>query len=386
MRIGAFMDILTGLHFGAFGFLAYVAALLVALIIVVFVHEYGHFKVARLCGVVVETFSIGFGREITGWTDRFGTRWKIAWLPLGGYVKFRGDANAASMPASGELKRQVEPGDFHAAPVWKRAAIVAAGPIANFILAIAIFAVVYVTYGTTVIGTTIGAVRENSAAAVAGILPGDKIVGVDGVQLDNFDELVKAIIFRPGERLTINLKRNGALLEKEIIPSTVEESDGMGGKIKLGRIGVEPSRNDQRHVRLGPIEATAKALSDTWYIIKTTLNYVGKLLLGAESVDKLGGAGSMAAIAGNAASQGFFPFTSVIALFSVSIGLINLFPIPILDGGHLVFYALESIRRRPLSPVAQEWSFRVGFAMILLIMLVGNGNDLMRGVRYALGL
>jgi regulator of sigma E protease len=378
------MDFLTDLHVGIFGLLAYIAALLVALIVVVFVHEYGHFKVARLCGVVVETFSIGFGREIAGWNDRFGTRWKIAWLPLGGYVKFRGDANAASMPD--DKKQHAEPGDFHAAPVWKRAAIVAAGPIANFLLAIFIFAIVYVTYGTTIVGTTVGVVREGSAAAAVGILPGDRIVSVDGVRLDNFDDLVKAVVFRPGERIKIGLERNGSPLEKDIIPQPVEESDGMGGKIKLGRIGVEPSLEDQRHVRLGPIEATNKALADTWYIIKTTLNYVGKLLLGTESVDKLGGAGSMAAIAGNAASQGFFSFTSVVALFSVSIGLINLFPIPILDGGHLVFYALESIRRRPLSPTAQEWSFRVGFAMILLIMLVGNGNDVMRGIRYALGL
>jgi regulator of sigma E protease len=380
------MDLLTDIHLGALGFLAYVAALLVALIVVVFVHEYGHFKIARLCGVVVETFSIGFGREIAGWNDRFGTRWKIGWLPLGGYVKFRGDANAASMPTSGEAKQQTSPGDFHAAPVWKRAAIVAAGPIANFLLAIVIFTAVYVTYGTTVIGTTVGVVRENSAAAAAGIQPGDKIVAVDGVRIDNFDDLVKAIVLRPGENLKIGLERSGSSLEKEIVPQIVEESDGMGGTMKVGRIGVEPSREDQRHIRLGPVGAVNKAVSDTWFIIKTTLNYVGKLLLGSESVEHLGGAGSMAAIAGNAASQGFFPFTWVIALFSVSIGLINLFPIPILDGGHLVFYALESIRRRPLSPIAQEWSFRVGFAMILLIMLVGNGNDLMRGIRYAFGL
>jgi regulator of sigma E protease len=380
------MDILAGLHWGALGFFAYVGALLVALIVVVFVHEYGHFKVARLCGVVVETFSIGFGREIVGWNDRFGTRWKIAWVPLGGYVKFRGDANAASMPTDGSAIKHAEPGDFHAAPVWKRAAIVAAGPIANFVLAVVIFAAVYISFGTTVIGTTVGAVRENSAAAAVGIQPGDKIIAVDGMMLDNFDDLVKAIVFRPGEHLQITLDRGGTRINKDIVPQVVEESDGIGGKIRLGRIGIEPSRDDQRHVRLGPIEAVSKAVSDTWFIIKTTLNYVGKLLLGYESTDKLGGAGSMAAIAGNAASQGFFQFTSVIALFSVSIGLINLFPIPILDGGHLVFYALESVRRRPLSPVAQEWSFRLGFAMILFIMLVGNGNDLMRGIRYALGL
>jgi len=358
----------------------YALPFLVALTVIVFIHELGHFLVARWCGVDVEAFSIGFGREIFGWNDRHGTRWKVAWIPLGGYVRFRGDANAASMPDAAALeKARTEPGNFHGKPVWQRAAVVAAGPIANFILAIAIFAGAFMTVGRPVIEPRVDQVVAGSAAEQAGIKPGDVIVSVDGSRIDDFAGLQQAVMTRAGEPLAVVLLRNGETINLTVTPQLHEEPDNFGGKIRLGLLGVKrdpmgPVRNE----RLGPVSAVEAGVKNTWFIVESTFRYLGKLFTGRESADQLGGPIAMAKAAGDAASVGFSQFVAVIAFLSVSIGLLNLFPIPMLDGGHLVYYAIEAVRGRPLGESAQEWGFRIGFSLVIMLMVVGTWNDLVR--------
>ncbi len=358
----------------------YALPFLVALTVIVFIHELGHFLVARWCGVDVEAFSIGFGREIFGWYDRHGTRWKVAWIPLGGYVRFRGDANAASMPDAEALQRaKSEPGNFHGKPLWQRAAVVAAGPIANFILAIAIFTLAFMFVGRPVIEPRIDEVLPGSAAEQAGILKGDVIVSVDGSEIEDFTGLQQAVMSRAGEPLPVVILRNGEKINLEVTPQLREEPDNFGGKVRLGMLGVK--RDPQgpiNYERMGPVKAFETGVQRTWFIVDSTFRYLGKLVTGRESADQLGGPIAMAKAAGDAASMGFSQFVAVIAFLSVSIGLLNLFPIPMLDGGHLVYYAIEAVRGRPLGENAQEWGFRIGFSLVIMLMVVGTWNDLLR--------
>ena len=358
----------------------YAVPFLIALMIIVFIHELGHFMVARWCGVSVEAFSIGFGKEIAGWYDRHGTRWKLSWIPLGGYVKFKGDANAASLPDAEKVRRAAgDPGNFHAKPVWQRALVVAAGPLANFILAILIFAVAFMTVGLPVSEPRVDGVVEGSAAERVGLQKGDRIVSVEGRIMKSFDDLVMAVITRGGDELKIVVDRQGQLLDKVIVPDVVEEKDPSGNVQRIGRLGIQynPDANAEFE-RLGPGDAVAKAWDRTYFIIESTLRYLGKLFTGRESAKQIGGVFSIADAASSAASMGFIQFVSTIAFLSVSIGLINLFPIPMLDGGHLVYYAIEAVRGKPLGPVAQEWGFRIGFSVVVMLMVVGTWNDLVR--------
>jgi regulator of sigma E protease len=349
---------------------------LVALIVIVFVHEFGHFIVARWCGVRVEAFSIGFGREITGWTDRKGTRWKIAWIPLGGYVKFAGDANAASMP--GPQDQPLEPGTFHAAALWRRALIVAAGPAVNFLLAIVIFAAAFMVIGEPKIEPRVGEVMAGSAAEKAGIQVGDLIVAVNGSHIDNFVDLQEAIVTKADEPVTITINRADRVFDVVATPTMTEVNDDFGGKFRKGLLGVAAGKigDPVSYQRYGPIQAVEKGTQRTWFIVSSTFKYLSKLLAGQEKADQLHGPIGTAGYASQAAEAGFFPFISIIALMSASIGLINLFPIPMLDGGHLVFYAIEALRGRPLGRKAQEWGFRVGFSLIIMLMMLGTWNDI----------
>jgi regulator of sigma E protease len=358
----------------------YALPFLVALTVIVFIHELGHFLVARWCGVDVEAFSIGFGREIFGWNDRHGTRWKVAWLPLGGYVRFRGDANAASMPDADALeKAKSEPGNFHGKALWKRAAVVAAGPIANFILAIAIFAIAFMTIGRPVIEPRVDEVLAGSAAEQAGIRKGDLIVSIDGARIDDFAGLQQAVMTRAGEPLEVAVDRNGERINLTVVPQLREEPDNFGGKIRIGLLGVKRDpMGPIRYERMGPVQALDAGVGRTWFIVSSTFKYIGKLVTGRESTDQLGGPIAMAKAAGDAASVGFSQFFAVIAFLSVSIGLLNLFPIPMLDGGHLVYYAIEAVRGRPMGEAAQEWGFRIGFSLVIMLMVVGTWNDLVR--------
>ena len=365
----------------------YVLPFLVAITIIVFVHEYGHFQVARWCGVKVEAFSIGFGREVFGWVDRHGTRWKLCWLPLGGYVRFEGDANAASMPGQEVETAARGPGNFHGKPIWQRAAVVAAGPFANFILAIFIFTAAYSIVGVPYSEPRVDEVMPDSAAQAAGLQTGDFIRKVDGRETKSFAAVQEIVWQQAGVPLAVVVERAGSNIELTLTPRIQELPDGFGGTLKVGLLGVRhnPTSDTPLYERYSVPEAFVKGLERTWYIIATTGRYVSKLFTGAESIDQIGGPIAMAKGAGDTASSGGLAFISFVALLSVSIGLINLFPVPMLDGGHLVFYAVEALRGKPLGPNAQEWGYRIGFSFVVMLMLIGIWNDVARTISVVLG-
>ena len=347
----------------------------VAIIIIVFVHEFGHFQVGRWCGVKIETFSVGFGREIFGFNDKHGTRWKFSWLPLGGYVKFVGDANAASLPSSSAEHME---GSLHAAPVWKRALIVAAGPFSNFILAILIFAAAFMFVGTQINEPRVDGVSETGAAKAAGLIKGDYIRSIDGKQMHSFMDIREAMIFQGDTPIVLKIERDSRMLELKIVPKVVEDKDESGRVVRSSQIGIihEFSKDPAGNERLSPLQAVAKGVERTWFVSATTLRYVGKMFAGKERADQLHGPIGVAQMAGETASMGIWPFITFIALISVSIGLVNLFPIPMLDGGHLVFYLIEAVFGKPVGPVAQEWSFRIGLSAMVALMIFATNNDI----------
>ncbi len=371
------MEILNYVHL-PFG---YLLPFIAALTIIVFIHELGHFLVARWCGVAVEVFSIGFGREIFGWNDRHGTRWKVCWLPLGGYVKFEGDANPASFPAAGPETETVRgSGNFHGKPVWKRASVVVAGPLANFILSILIFASVFALVGVPVTEPRVGEVQPGSAAEKAGIRSGDIVTAIDGQKIETFSDIVRSVSFRGGEELTVLIDRAGTPIVLQVVPGIVEESDGFGGTTKRGLLGIAaPSSASAAPLhRLSLPAAISEGAGETWRIVSVTFKYLGKLVQGNESSKQIGGPVSIAKMAGDAASTGVIRFAIFIAFLSTSVGLINLFPIPMLDGGHLVYYAIETVLGKPLGKQAQEWGFKVGLSLVAMLMAFGFWNDLTR--------
>ncbi|MGE0240141.1 MAG: RIP metalloprotease RseP [Parvibaculaceae bacterium] len=371
------MDFLATFPATVLAYSGYIAALLVALTVIVFIHEYGHFKVARLCGMKVDVFSIGFGREIWGKTDRYGTRWKVGWLPVGGYVKFAGDANAASQP---DTEIPPKPDEFHGKPIWQRALVVLAGPLANFVLAFFLFAGAFYFLGDQTPGPKIGEITPGSPAAEAGLQANDIVVRVNAEPVHSFPDIVAIVSESAGKSLLFDIDRAGEALKFTIVPRAEVIDRGFYGKITIGRIGARSSDDPSNFHSVGLLRSFELSASQIERIIVLTVKYVGRLIIGQDTLGQLGGVGTMAKLSGDAASSGIFPYIGMIALLSVSIGLINLFPIPMLDGGHLVFYAIEAIRRKPLGPQAQEWSFRIGFAVVIFIMLVGNMNDLMRAV------
>jgi regulator of sigma E protease len=354
---------------------------LVVLTVVVFFHELGHFWVGRRCGVGVTAFSVGFGPELLGWTDRHGTRWKLSAIPLGGYVKFVGDLNAASVPDPGKLDQMSAAERAVSFPhqnVAKRAAIVAAGPIANFILAIAIFAAFNYFSGRQVLEPRIEAVRAGSAAEQAGFQPRDLILAIDGKRIETFADMQLLVSSSAGERLTFTVDRGGHTVTLDAIP-TFEERTTPFGKQRIGLLGVEASKDPAAIKRVsyslwGAVKAGAV---ETWNLVDRTLNFLRRLILGWESADQLSGPIGIARASGTAFDLGgVYSLVSLIGFMSVSIGLINLFPIPLLDGGHLLFYAIEAVRGRPLSEKAQEIGFRIGFAIVGMLMLFATWNDL----------
>ena len=368
------------------GYLSFPLAFLFVLTIVVFVHELGHFLVARWCGVAVQTFSIGFGKEIWGFHDRHGTRWRIAWIPLGGYVKFMDDENAASAPSREAIDRMTpeeREGSFHAKPVWQRAAVVAAGPIANFLLAILIFATIYMTIGVRLTAARVDEVLPDTPAARAGFKPGDVIVAIDGNKIQSFNEVLRVVGTSPDRELLFSIDRDGKTIELPATPAMQEFKDDIGGVNRRGVIGIKrvttPQAIETRTV--GPLEAVALGVSETKFIITSTLGYLWDVVSGRQKADQLGGPIRIAEVSGQVAKVGIeLPIPEalihLVAVLSVSVGLINLFPIPLLDGGHLMFYAVEAVRRRPLSERSQEIGFRIGLAVVLSLMVFATFNDL----------
>jgi regulator of sigma E protease len=353
---------------------------LLVLTIVVFFHELGHYLVGRWCGIKAEVFSVGFGPELIGRTDRHGTRWKLSLIPLGGYVKFLGDENAASQPTGSGvsgLSEAERAASFPAASLWRRAATVAAGPVANFILAIAIFAVMFSINGRMIADPVVARVQPASAAEAAGILPGDVFVAIDGVEVEIFDDVQRYVTARPEVPMTISLERDGAIVDVKLTPARTEITDNFGNKMEVGRIGVITS-DDAGNFRVreyGPLEAVGEGVAQSWYIVTRTVDYIGNIITGREKADQLGGPIRVAKYSKDMSTIGIGALIQLAAVLSVSIGLLNLMPIPMLDGGHLVFYAIEAVRGRPPGEVAQEWAYRFGLSVVLALMLFATWND-----------
>lgn len=362
--------------------LAWAIPFIVVLGIVVFVHEMGHFLIARLNGVAVETFSIGFGPEIAGFHDSHGTRWRVAWVPLGGYVKFLGDENAASMP-SADAAANVSAADrarmFQFKPVGVRAAVVAAGPFANFLLALVIFTGLFMAYGKTVIEPRVDEVVAQSPAAQAGFQPGDLIVSIDGKPIESFQDMVRIVGLSAEQPLDVVVERAGERLTLRVTPELVE-TESRFGTAKIARIGIRGTgdRSDVVVRTYGPVEAVAESAKETWFWIKQPIIFIGELVGGRASADQLGGPVRIAQMSKEVASVGIPELLRWTAIISISIGLINLFPIPVLDGGHLVFYGIEAIRGRPLNEKAQEIGFRIGMALVLMLMIFVTWNDVVQ--------
>ncbi len=444
---------------------------LFVLTVVVFFHELGHFLVARWYGVKVTDFSIGFGREIYGFYDKYGTRWRFAWLPLGGYVKFVDDENAASVPnakAPETLDEEDADGLFHGKPLAHRAAVVAAGPIANFILAIVIFAGIYTLAGETIMEPRIGGVQAGSVADRAGLRELDLVKSIDGSPVESFGDMQRIVSVNADTKLSFVVQRGEKQLVLPVTPRKKEITDSFGNRIKIAMLGVEPYiapeigavvpgsvadragfregdvilRIDEKPVnsfnamqkiisasagrkltflvlrdgakmvipatpsvkviksrsgrkktigllgvhsprnmktrKLNPVAALWKGTRETGFIVQQTLSYLGKMIVGRESADQLGGPIRIAQISSQAASVGIMPLINLIAVLSVSIGLINLFPVPMLDGGHLLFYFFEAVKGKPLSEKTREYGFRIGLALVLMLMIFATMNDLIR--------
>jgi regulator of sigma E protease len=340
----------------------------------VFFHELGHYLVARLFRIPAETFSIGFGRELVGWTDRQGTRWKVGWLPLGGYVKFVGDMSPASNPADLEqIPPELRDRAFQVRPVWQRFLVVLAGPAANFVLAIAIFAAFFVALGAPRTNI-VGAIVPNTPAAEAGLRPGDKILSVAGRDTPDFDDVRSVVMLRPKQTVPLRFERDGVVREIEVRLQSDTVVDRFGQKFERGLLGVYPTTGVLQ--RLPVYEAVPEAVSYTLRITRSMIDGLGQIVSGARGTEDVGGPIKIAQIAGQQAALGALPFVQLLALFSINLGFINLLPVPMLDGGHLFFYAVEAVRRRPLSARALDWAFRGGLALILALVVFTTINDL----------
>ncbi|WP_375381351.1 RIP metalloprotease RseP [uncultured Sphingomonas sp.] len=342
----------------------------------VFVHEMGHYLVGRWFGIGADVFSIGFGREIVGWTDKRGTRWKLSVLPLGGYVKFAGDMNPSSQPSAEwlALPAAERQRTFQAKAVWQRALVVLAGPAVNFLVAILIISAAVVAYGDERTPPVVAGVGHRTAAASAGLRAGDRIVAIGGRSMATFDDLFHYVVIHPRETVRIDLVRDGAPRSVDATLGVLAEVDRFGNHYERGLLGIAPP--PAVHVRVGVLQAPVVAVGRTWDYVRMTVDTLGQLVTGRRSIKDMSGPVGMARAAGEQITLGWAAFVSLIVLISINLGFINLLPVPMLDGGHLFFYAIEAIRRRPVTPAVQEWAFRTGLAALLALMLVVTANDI----------
>jgi len=358
------------------GILVTIAGFLLLLGPLVLVHELGHYLVGRFFGVKAEAFSIGFGKELTGWTDRRGTRWKLSALPLGGYVQFAGDMNATSMPDP-DIDRydEMERAElFQSKPLWQRSLIVLAGPLTNLLVAVAIFAAFNAAYGRVVASPEIAQFTEESAAREAGLKIGDRIVAVNGNAISSFTEIPPHVVPYPGRTITVAVERDGSRIEVPVRIASAIEHDEFGNEARIGRIGIGAGKAEVLPV--GPVEAVTLAFDQSIGIMRMMATGIGQIFTGERSVKELGGPVKIAKYSGEQLSLGWLQFVSFAALISINLAFINLLPIPALDGGHLAFYAAEAVRRKPLGLRSQEWAFRTGLALVLALMLFVTINDI----------
>jgi regulator of sigma E protease len=375
-------DFLSGINALGGGVVGYLVPFLFVLTLVVFFHELGHFLVARRCGVRVLVFSIGFGPELFGFNDRHGTRWKISAIPLGGYVKFFGDENAASVPdpvALAAMTEEERRQSFVHQPVARRAAIVVAGPLANFVLAIAIFAALFMVFGKPSTSPRVDAVQPGSAAEAAGFKPGDLVLAINGRSIESFPDMQQIVSTSAGDTLEFEVDRGGLKVALKATPTLRESKDRFGNVHRIGVLGItrSPSPEDTHFQPVGPVKALELGVQRTWFVVERTLSYIGGVISGREAADQLGGPIRIAQVSGQVATEGLPSLFSLAAVLSVSIGLLNLFPVPLLDGGHLLFYGIEAARGRPLSERAQEVGFRIGLAIVVMLMIFATYNDLL---------
>lgn len=342
----------------------------------VFVHEMGHYLVGRFFGVHAEAFSIGFGREIHGWTDKRGTRWRLAWMPLGGYVKFAGDMGPAGRTSPEWLALPPEERDrtFQAKPVWQRALIVLAGPAINFLFAMLILAGFALAYGQSQTPPVAEQLVAGSAAERGGIRVGDRIIAIDGRHTETFNDVAAYVQYRPAQEVRIDILRDGAQQQIALETGVNIETDRFGNEYRIGALGIYSPRPVIVPVSL--VEAPGVAIERTGAIVRTMIDTLGQVITGRRSARELGGPLKIAQVSGEQVSQGFENFIFFVALISINLGFINLLPVPMLDGGHLLFYAIEAVRRKPLGANAQEWAFRSGMLMLLTLMVFVTFNDL----------
>ncbi|MCC6777044.1 MAG: RIP metalloprotease [Hyphomicrobiales bacterium] len=375
-------EIMTGFSTLGAGVIGILVPFLFVLTLVVFFHELGHFLIARWAGVRVLVFSIGFGPELVGFNDRRGTRWKISAIPLGGYVKFFGDENAASVPdhaAMAAMSEDERRESFIYQPVGPRAAIVAAGPIANFVLAIVIFTGLFLIVGKPTASPRIDSVQAGSAAAAAGFQPGDVVLTIDGRHIESFNDMQRIVSTSAGETLVFGVDRGGVHVTLRAVPALKENKDRFGNVIRIGILGItrSPTPGDTNLQPVDPAKAFVLGAKETWFVVERTFSYIGGVFSGREAADQLGGPIRIAQVSGQVATEGLPQLMYLAAVLSVSIGLLNLFPVPLLDGGHLLFYLVEAVRGKPLSERAQEMGFRIGFAIVVMLMIFATYNDIM---------
>ena len=360
----------------------FILPFIVLIVVVVFIHEYGHYYFAKRYGVGVTDFSIGFGRELFGWNDKSGTRWKVCWIPLGGYVKFFGDRNVFSQADQEELLKKYSKEDQHklfvTKPLYQRALIVAGGPLANFILALVIFTFIYMFAGKDFTPAVIDEVLKDSPAEVAGMQKNDVIIEIDNTKVESILDVSKLIAMSTSEFIDFKVSRYDQEIILKVKPNFVDSVDELGNKLKKRMVGIKlsPYNNQITHKKLGPAQALLQSFNEVYFVTTSSLKYLGSMFTGAGDSSQLGGPIRIAKISGQVAEFGIIPFVSMMAYISISLGLINLFPIPLLDGGHLMFYAFEKVLGRPLSQETQEGFFRIGMFLLLSLMFFATFNDL----------
>ena len=362
--------------------LSYILPFIILILIVVFIHEYGHYYFAKKYGVGVTDFSIGFGQEIFGWNDKSGTRWKICWIPLGGYVKFFGDRNVFSQADQEKILQKYNEEDqkklFVLKPLYQRVLIVFGGPLANFLLAMVIFFSIYTFIGKDFTTAVINEVQKESPAMTGGLKQNDVILEIDGNKVESIMDVSKYIMMSTDDFIDFKVKRSYDELLLKIKPDVVLSEDNLGNKINKRMVGIKLSaqNNEINHKKLGPAQAIYHAVYEVYYVSTSSLKYIGAMIFGKADTSQLGGPIRIAKISGQVAEFGFLAFISMMAYISISLGLVNLFPIPLLDGGHLMFYAFEKVLGRPLSQKTQEGFFRIGMLILLSLMVFTTFNDL----------